>query len=274
MSKYLGKRQLEYFSSIPDSNGNDDPPTTDSPSVKRAKRIQKSERKKGKHDDGSTGKMNDANNTSPHLLGSTPAEIHAYLMKKIEEGKQHTAVKKSGDHDETMNGQNSNLQEINKSLKLLDEKANKANTVALMFSSNLADFKRDILAVEERSQRNEARAAIRHQILFAALKKISRDVNQIKAANAVVSYSKDSDADAAAAGTPGGETPHPKRPKSPVLAKRKSMSLSDPTARSTMERLLAQYMEKMDQAATVDEVRETGKLCIKYAVDLIKTYLD
>ena len=105
------------------------------------------------------------------------------------------------------------------------------------------------------------RAAIRHDIIFDALKKISEDVNQIRSnSKRIVADMTDDDEE-----VPGSTEKN--------NSKKKIKKAQPPGARKMMEKLLSGYMVQMNDAATVEEVKTTGDVCKQYAEDLIKTYI-
>lgn len=162
------------------------------------------------------------------------------------------------------------LKTVTKRLKSLDDRL---STYPQTLQKELASLKENIHALEERTQRNEIRAAIRHDIIFDALKKISQDVNQIRDDShkrAAVEITDD-EGDGSSQVLGSTEKVLKRKIKVPMSPGRGKTQNS--AARKTMERCLNQYMDKMNNAASVDEVKQTGSLCKQYAEDLIKTYI-
>ena len=159
------------------------------------------------------------------------------------------------------------LKTVTKRLQSLDDRL---GAYPKTLQKELASLKDSIHALEERTQRNEIRAAIRHDIIFDALKKISQDVNQVR------SESLKRAAAEMATDDEGGEGSSTVLGSGEKISKRKIKVPKSPgknQARKTMERCLNQYMDKMNNAVSVDEVKQTGSLCKQYAEDLIKTYI-
>ncbi|KAM7192166.1 hypothetical protein V8F20_009001 [Naviculisporaceae sp. PSN 640] len=148
--------------------------------------------------------------------------------------------------------------------------------------NEVMSLRESVRLLEERIQRNEMRAAIRHDILFDALKKISQDINNIRSnSNAMMtgmsSFSASEDNSASASDIESTSSPSNKRrsrvTKEPKPQKARSSQTGPVAARKTMERCLDQYMEELNSAATTEEVKKRGELCKKYAENLIKTYI-
>ncbi|KAK3320114.1 hypothetical protein B0T19DRAFT_281516 [Cercophora scortea] len=143
------------------------------------------------------------------------------------------------------------LKGITKQLKKLNQRFEiHAGTV----EKELELLKHNVTALELRQQRDEIRAAFRHEILFGALKKMSHDINRFELR------------DKARAGSVADEAASD----SPKPGKKNK---TGDQARKTMDHLLKGYTEDMNKAVTIDEVRKSGQLCIKYAEDLFKTYI-
>ncbi|KAK3690073.1 hypothetical protein B0T22DRAFT_491389 [Podospora appendiculata] len=138
-------------------------------------------------------------------------------------------------------GTTKQLKKLNKNLE------NHAETV----KKELELLKKNVTALELRQQRDEIRAAFRHEILFSTLKKILHDINQ--------SELRDKTRAGIAADETAGDSPKPGK-----------KTKSGKQARKTMDQLLKGYTEDMNKAFTVDEVRKLGQLCIQYAEDLFK----
>lgn len=146
------------------------------------------------------------------------------------------------------------LKTVTKRLKSLDDQL---TAYPENLKNELVTLKKTIHALEERTQRNEIRAAIRHDIIFDALKKISEDVNQIRSSSKRMAAEMTDDEEE----LPGS------------VEKSNSKKKIKKSQKSTIEMLLSRFTEQMNEAATVEEVKETGVLCKKYADDLIKTYI-
>ena len=130
---------------------------------------------------------------------------------------------------------------VRERLSLLDKTA---ETQHEQIRSELADIKGGLEELERRRQVDSARAAIRHEILINALKRVYEDM------------SRPSKGEIEA---PGGESPQG----------RKNIR----EGRKNLERCLGQYMQRMDDADQVKEVVDAGKLCKKYSEALFKTYI-
>lgn len=161
-----------------------------------------------------------------------------------------------------------------------DKMTDKANET---IRNELVSLRESVRLLEERIQRNEVRAAIRHDILFDALKKISEDVNKIRS-NSTTMMSMSSMSGSEENGSSvsgenseiGSASPPPNKKRFRVTKSpgpQKAVPAQPTAARKTMERCLSQYMDEMNSASTAEEVKKRGELCKKYAENLIKTYM-
>ncbi|KAK0611014.1 hypothetical protein B0T14DRAFT_529471 [Immersiella caudata] len=135
-----------------------------------------------------------------------------------------------------------------------------------------------ISALERHREVDAARAAIRHDIMFGVLKKVSHDINGLSAS--CLKQSTAADMEYFMKGEElkqePGATPTPRIKSSQSRAATPRATKSDAKhmkQRGTMEHLLSDWTCKMNEAETVAEVMELGKLLVKYAEDLVKTYI-
>ncbi|KAK4213138.1 hypothetical protein QBC37DRAFT_400860 [Rhypophila decipiens] len=146
-------------------------------------------------------------------------------------------------------------------LKVIEEKGDE-----------IASLRESIRVLEERIQRNEMRAAIRHDMIFDALKKISQDVGTIRSnSNAIPGLSE-----SMSGSVDMGSSPPPnkkiKRSRSPGPEKASQKAEHTAAARQTMIRCLKTYTEDLNSASTFEEVKKCGDLCNKYAESLFRDY--
>ncbi|KAK0625426.1 hypothetical protein B0T17DRAFT_273058 [Bombardia bombarda] len=192
---------------------------------------------------------------------------------KNDENEEASSV--AGDSQEAPN----DMHPIQQQLASLDEKL---TVYPDLFGKEMRSIRRSITALEGRRQCDEARAALRFDILFNTLKKVSQDVNYLRlrgkdnnnnpGSSAPVAASPDHTATpltdkarrakmkkegATATATANNETNSPRREKS--------------QRKKTMEQCLKLYTEHMNKAENLEDVRKTGKLCVQYAEDLFKT---
>jgi len=159
-------------------------------------------------------------------------------------------------------------------------------TDAARVIKKIGGARKEIAAVEQRRQIDEARATIRYEVLFNGLKKVSHDVNdmiqrQIKSSLPTEDTVQEEDVAAtpATARTPRGRTtgiraPTPRTDRSNKNGQNdKGAEAKKETARLNMERCLGIYTAQMSQSKDIEEVKQLGALCVKYAEDLMKTYV-
>ncbi|KAK4445074.1 hypothetical protein QBC34DRAFT_167301 [Podospora aff. communis PSN243] len=149
------------------------------------------------------------------------------------------------------------------------EKTNQAGLDAILREVKATQDR--ISDLEQHREMEEARAAIRHDMMFGVLKKIAHDVNSLKQST-VADAEPIKEEEIKEEFTPTQRmkpfhrqtaTPRPVKTETPKHAKR----------RGTMEHLLGDWTSKMNEAKTIEEVKELGKLVVKYADDLAKTYI-
>lgn len=142
----------------------------------------------------------------------------------------------------------------------------KAQTSAMDFlMKQMAATRKEIATLENNRRRDAAAVAIRHDIVFNALRKISHDVSKLQRQGNSASHG---DAEAQDFRTP--HTLSQARAGSPRAEK--TVPTKEDKQRGTMELLLRTYMEQMDEEKDVTKVKEIGQLCVRYAGDLIKTF--
>lgn len=113
--------------------------------------------------------------------------------------------------------------------------------------AELETLKEGFEELERRRQLDATRAAVRHEILFEALKRIHEEVSKLKHDDS---------------GPPAGGAASP-QPTGKKLQE----------GRKNMERCLEQYTLDMENATKPEQVRAAGKLCTKYSDSLFKTYI-
>lgn len=106
----------------------------------------------------------------------------------------------------------------------------------------LKNIKEGLEELERRRELDAARAAVRHDILFSALKKIHEEFRKLKA-----------------------------EPEPPVGASPQSASKKPRDGRKNLERCLVQYTQDLEAATTVHEVKNAGKLCADYSEAILRT---
>ncbi|KAK5659207.1 hypothetical protein OQA88_1298 [Cercophora sp. LCS_1] len=150
--------------------------------------------------------------------------------------------------------------------KDLPDKASRHTTKATRTDDSvLADVYERLIRLEKRHECDEERARIRHEITFSALEKLSGDLFKL-------SGLVGKDLERQAASTTGGGRVEDNGHKTEALGEASSVT-SRPrseeqrlSGRATMERCLQHYMDALDNAVTVDEVREKGKVAVRYCV--------
>ncbi|KAK3900593.1 hypothetical protein C8A05DRAFT_35753 [Staphylotrichum tortipilum] len=146
--------------------------------------------------------------------------------------------------------------------------------------SDLSHLRTDIARLHDRLARDTLRAAARHEMLFNALVKVSRDVLALAGAvqdstAAVHNHNQEDSTDAevtnhgngAVLGTPRGSTASAVKDKEV----RERLSRSMLQSRKTLEQCLRIYSGDMDRAGSVEEVARYAGLVVQYAGDLFKT---
>ncbi|KAK1770241.1 hypothetical protein QBC33DRAFT_530520 [Phialemonium atrogriseum] len=119
----------------------------------------------------------------------------------------------------------------------------------------LESIKEGLEELERRRQLDSARAAVRHEILFGALKKIHEEMSKMKGE---IKGDQEPGPGVGASPRAGGKKPHESR--------------NSAEGRKNLERCLGQYTQHMETARTVGQVKETGKLCTDYSESIFKTY--
>ncbi|KAM7192455.1 hypothetical protein V8F33_008330 [Rhypophila sp. PSN 637] len=155
----------------------------------------------------------------------------------------------------------SDLKVYSDRLKVLEAKA------------EIASLRESIQVLEERIQRNEMRAAVRHDMIFDALKKISQDVNKIRDSSNAIPNSSESKSGSIDMGNSPPPNKKFKRSRSPGPEKATQKAEHAAAARETMVRCLKTYTEDLNNASTFEEVKKRGDLCKKYAESLFKDFI-
>lgn len=108
----------------------------------------------------------------------------------------------------------------------------------------LSNLRTTLEELERRRHMDAVRAAVRHEIVFGALKKILEEIHKLK-----------EDGELPDGGTPGS-------------SKKKNQE-----GRKNLERCLEQYTRAMEGGVKLEQVREAGKLCVSYSDSLFRMYM-
>lgn len=192
------------------------------------------------------------------------------------------------------------LKAINKHLKALEAKLTAAGCANHNDSTEqnkndsmeIRSLRNDLTRLQSRLERDELRAAVRHEVLFNSLVKVSSDVaalgrlvqaheqqpqqenNDEKVQGAGNSHSITEAAAADAEHLGGCATPRAKKTKDNAMhngggsGKRKA---GMEQSRKTLEQCLRIYTEDLNRASSAEDVSKYGGLCVQYARDLFKT---
>ena len=113
--------------------------------------------------------------------------------------------------------------------------------------AQLTEIQKQLTAMELSRQIHERRAAIRQDMIFTAIKKMSEELTglnrQYRAANGIA---EDNNA---------------------------SPSRERQNGRKTLKHCLAMFLQQLESAKNMGELEEAGKLCVVYTEDLFKTYI-
>jgi hypothetical protein len=159
-------------------------------------------------------------------------------------------------------------------IKMLQKQVNDLKQV----KTEIDDLKTDVqgfLAVQmgmgRRMAVNEERQAYRQEMLFNGIKRIAEDVQHVK--QHIQSQEADSKDDTESA--PGAAKKVPRLSdsfdvKSPEPAKVVTRASEN---RKNFERALEHHVQEMNDAKTITEVQNSGKLAVKYSAELLKNFL-
>ncbi|KAL2133104.1 hypothetical protein VTI74DRAFT_2935 [Chaetomium olivicolor] len=164
------------------------------------------------------------------------------------------------------------------------------------FSNQLQSLHSNIVQLHERLERNELRAAVRHEMLFNSLVKVAGDVGRLshevaslqsqiqhchhihddrkqgqEAHDQCGSDTMGADGEIAAAATATASMVKDTKETKETREKQQRLSASMLQSRKTLEQCLRIYTEDMNRAGTREEVGKFGGLCVQYAGDLFKT---
>jgi hypothetical protein len=169
------------------------------------------------------------------------------------------------------------LKSINKHLKSLEAKLSTTTTNPCSPpTTEISTLRNDITALYQRLDRAELRAAIRHEMLFNALIKVSTDVGRVSDQLVQMQQQQQQqegqvqNEDGSTATTTTDETASAIVTAASAAAKDKH-SASLKQSRKTLEQCLRIHTENMNRAGSGEEVVKFGGLCVQYAGDLFKT---
>jgi hypothetical protein len=206
--------------------------------------------------------------------------------------------KEAGSHDDDLSDEEritpssaglKTLKSINKHLKSLGGKLVAESDQSL--AQEIQSIHNNTAQIHQRLESDALRAAIRHEILFNALKKVSTDINRLSHQFQLQSQGQghmDETAvplPAASDNTTVAATPRSskgarendcntnkgKKTGAGGIPSSNGASQAMQQSRKTLERCLSGFTEDMNKAKTVQEVSKYGMLCVQYAGDLFKT---
>ncbi|KAK0648945.1 hypothetical protein B0T16DRAFT_389099 [Cercophora newfieldiana] len=192
-----------------------------------------------------------------------------------DEGKIGIFRDESPQHNGTKNGADSKeqLKTILREIGKLDN-GEVSGVESLM--EEIRATRRDIAGLEQRRQVDEARAVIRHEVVFNVLKKVSQEMHSLaslhlKSTSLGENGLKEKEPKTKRGSTP---TPHskPLRHRDVTPRAEKTETKTETKQRVTMERLVGNYTRQLNEAKTVEDVEEAGELCVKYAENLVRSY--
>jgi hypothetical protein len=154
-------------------------------------------------------------------------------------------------------------------------------------ASELQSLRVEVSHLKSRIEANAIRSAVRHEILFTALTKVSADVNKLSATVASIlervafpstlqiqpTDDQESVESASETGTgaANGSVLTPNSAAKKTARSKEKMRAAMDQARKNMEQCLRMLNEDMNKAETAEEAEKFGQLCVRYAEDLFKT---
>lgn len=110
--------------------------------------------------------------------------------------------------------------------------------------TEIANLREGFEELERRRQMDSVRAAVRHEIIFSALKTIHEEIGKLK------------------------EDKEPPAGASPRIGSKQQQE-----GRKNLEQCIAKYTQDMERGVRVEQVKVAGKLCASYSEALFKTYI-
>ncbi|KAK0725049.1 hypothetical protein B0H67DRAFT_641509 [Lasiosphaeris hirsuta] len=126
---------------------------------------------------------------------------------------------------------------------------------------DIVKLKGDFAKLQATRHIDEKRATYRHKMLFNSLKKISEDLNDVKAVQQQLEKEKE-----ILQGKRDQATmaPSPSTPKKPKKVQKKT--------KEQFSRILDSFIDEMDSSTNIEDVVNKGELCVRYAEDFFKNF--